>query len=1336
MISQKYIYPSGRFFDSFEHLNKDVTRLDNFYDLFNRISINPANDAFLTDCRLLLVLAEPGYGKSRLLMEMLASEGDTVGKKPLEFKNVKVHDVLSYMKTCKCSRIDSQNRPTYFLDGLDEVGLSELSHFAFELDKILQEDPHIKLVISCRINYFEKISHNFKDIKLKILNLLKFNEDQVIQYLLAKGWTNPQINLLISMIQIPGRQWLIQTPRYLELIAENYKGITSQDLKGLSRNKLFSDVIENRLRHEDRRSNRAEHAIVRAQLGSLALCMQIGQISSLTDAEGIELCKNLSIVNNSKDFDDFCSSTIISRNLGSISFENLAFKEFLAAEKLSSLIKCQKTVFDLAFEPETQALQESWINTLSFLIEQKHEMAKYFIDQLERFPRSVMPVDTFRLFSFLPSTVLSLELKMKLFKNILDYYQWQGIWLDDMAADLLARNFTEQNYSVLNIDFVGKFNDTLERIRCSNIVSLVGTLLKYEKLDDEWQQKLKEILLKIATKDDPMHPQPREWAIRSLSGLKDPAVLDVIGNIDTSLHESVKKSFVELACELIPEDPKLIKILIPLVDKRFFGFDIIFENIKTREMLITALTLLLAPEQIENLFEAISPSSWRENDESHVLVSKIVEFWSKEVGELCIKLLLAIINEEHIYHQPSGNQVLVAIASELRSKRSDAWIEIISQISKEGYSHRIFTYRDVLLALLTKNQLKHLKKVVQDSYLQELLILDMLRAAKQRPHKDNRLLARNIAEIFPEIYQKFKNNNSKVSVENKDEIALEKLREIKSRQNQLKKYKDKKQIHALLIQLFSLVHTHFNLLETVWDKVIKEKIAEQVIDDVLNAIEPKEFSYEPNPKGIDTSFAQNPTIRVFGQAISLAAVLNLDISRFRSKILSFLPHSSGDELIKSLKAIGTISPEEAKNILKIYSAKDSQPYAQRAEHFIFIAKSQNLLSFVPLLVKIVLDEKMQKSVRKDAIRAICQISGTIDQLRELFGKITEARNIDLSILINEHFLIKDRRLYDLRWRMNLIKDAIANLGQDPLTKQLYSLDDLLSPLHEIKSDESKEVFFELFNISLTNANLIGEKVEHPYYIWGLIKTYFINAEFRNPLSEYHRLEQIWEYYRGNKSVHWFYDEISEIKSILVVKIRKPRNVNAIFSIFDKISKFDEHQISDNLSLQLAIKEICIEEIGNWLFTGEGQAFLKMREPELQPILKMKLELEWLKRGFKVDELSIYREVQSADGKKPDYLIQYSVQYGMLGPLVVELKLSDNRDLGSKVELEAKESYKNLERYLRDHPPSRGLLFIVDKKERKRAGLWEKQFSRIKNSYEQIPGIQVAGVSKTVINKFS
>jgi hypothetical protein len=130
------------------------------------------------------------------------------------------------------------------------------------------------------------------------------------------------------------------------------------------------------------------------------------------------------------------------------------------------------------------------------------------------------------------------------------------------------------------------------------------------------------------------------------------------------------------------------------------------------------------------------------------------------------------------------------------------------------------------------------------------------------------------------------------------------------------------------------------------------------------------------------------------------------------------------------------------------------------------------------------------------------------------------------------------------------------------------------------------------------------------------------------------------------------------------------------------------------------------------------------EPEIQNEIKLFIENRFYKEGLSLIE--IIREPETNTGKKADFLISY----GLVNPVLIELKLSSHGDVlsnKSKKNIEDTESYKQFLHYKNDFYCDYGILLLLDTESHK-LKTWQSKETKMKKAYGAIPNVEVISFS--------
>ena len=242
--NQGYIIPRLKIFQSFKEAKDEIE--ENRSLIFNEIENKTLNDYF--NYNRTIVIAEPGYGKTRLLKKF-CSNIKSFGKKSffIDLKkipgNINIEDSI-YLQIDELEKdknfkiINSENIILCF-DGLDEIKQENFSEVIDKLKSFNLKYPKVFLVLSCRWHFFKKYQEIFADTDYKYLYIYPFSIDNVKEYLTQASFSEDKINEIFNSLHSKYRDLIIQTPRYLELLVNYIKEKEIKNIKDITRAYLF-----------------------------------------------------------------------------------------------------------------------------------------------------------------------------------------------------------------------------------------------------------------------------------------------------------------------------------------------------------------------------------------------------------------------------------------------------------------------------------------------------------------------------------------------------------------------------------------------------------------------------------------------------------------------------------------------------------------------------------------------------------------------------------------------------------------------------------------------------------------------------------------------------------------------------------------------------------------------------------------------------------------------------------------------------------------------------------------------------------------------------------------
>jgi len=369
----------------------------------------------------------------------------------------------------------------------------------------MQKYNQSNFLISCRKNYLNKWQHLFSEIDFDYIEIFPLDTPKIKDYLSAFGISQKKIDDLLEKLYFQNRPSILQTPRYLEMIAELVEKEGVEKLKTISRGELFEKFIYKKINIESEKTNEANcQAIIKKVLEKLALIMEIYQSNQITKDELMEFFDDTKsslnvIFLNQVPINYFYERSLLKDNIDSIEFENTEFQEYLAAKEILRLGRVEQVIFDLAVVRDLGEIHPSWINTLSFLIESEINILKNVFEYVFLNPQSVHIEENIRLLTKNNVEKLAIEDKKNVFKMVYSYYQDTGHWIDYDVAEKLSFYYdvSLDEYIEKYINNKGIKGDAKKVIKANSAI-LFAFLLERKLLTEiqreKWKIRLKRFL--------------------------------------------------------------------------------------------------------------------------------------------------------------------------------------------------------------------------------------------------------------------------------------------------------------------------------------------------------------------------------------------------------------------------------------------------------------------------------------------------------------------------------------------------------------------------------------------------------------------------------------------------------------------------------------------------------------------------------------------------------------------------------------------------------------------------------------------------------------------------
>lgn len=588
----------------------------------------------------IVLLGDAGTGKTIELKRVAAvySRPDLPLYPYLLYLNKYVNQSLSQLLPQGWDKIP-ENQLLLILDGLDEIESKNKNNAIRSIELFAEQHPESHIIVSCRSNFYkaetEEISATLNDFTSYIL--LELNETEINKYLEDQLKTAVDVfkdytykNQLIDFLKIPF---------YLIHLVELFKN------KGtFPKNKadIFNSLISARIKLDIKHFRSTieldeKRDLIIKIIQRVALVMECLGRNYISANEYEEILPESNLRNLLK----FC--TAWQKREGeeiTWQFEHNNIQEYLAATALSDKPLDEIKDF-LAFKPDHKKIMPSWVNTLSFLVS-LYRNSK-LLDWL-------MEIEPELAVKFEPDK-LNRTQRVKIFKDIFNYYKTKKIWIDRdkyRYEELAEFGQVDENIELL-------LNEIEAENHYTTIVNAID-LLGYMKIPYKYKQRCLEVLIKFATdKQKSGHVQNR--ALLALTNLKmntKEVIENLISFLRTSQNDWVRYGLYYLIYESDFLD-NYIEVFLEGIELIVSDYSTVVNTSRIgneRWILEKALEKVEKPHSIKMIFKYfIKKPKCLQTSYMEESLSAICEHAAKiyhenpEILELTIDLLLVFIKE-------------------------------------------------------------------------------------------------------------------------------------------------------------------------------------------------------------------------------------------------------------------------------------------------------------------------------------------------------------------------------------------------------------------------------------------------------------------------------------------------------------------------------------------------------------------------------------------------------------------------------------------------------------------------------------------------------------------
>lgn len=569
-----------------------------------------------------VILGEPGAGKTYVASAAVLHVADA---EPSDRAPVHVHlagyrgNLVELLNQAVPDRqilaersVDEQSLVrVYIFDGLDEVPGEQVESAVHDIERLFEDDQEARLVLTCRQAFFEGNRNRFTTSLLEF-HILDFTDEDIRTYLETRAVGYEPFMEEARRVKFEDE---ISNPFILTTAVEYF---LAQGRLGQRRSDIVSYVIE---RLVARQPQFAAHRQRRA-LRMLGIAMEVYCRSVLTVDEAKRvLLQAMRIDANEADalLEDLTHSILVITSSG-ISFQMRSHGEYLAAEELAD--SRLERVLDLVHLEGTRIPNESWVNTVSYLVELHADVRRYFLRQHPRWVLQASP------------TAFSAEDRRQVVIGLSEELVHQRMYLLQhplVNHRALARHLVDQNIQTLLQDYRSG-----DPVRAANALVLLAHGQVRDCLDYAVDLAL----------DRSINPFFRRSAIFAVANLGNSELIPRLRD-GTDKADPLRLSIVDCIGALVDEGT--VATVLPilqqtdaLVSSAFFRF----RELRSREALVAVLDFLIAnPRAI---------SGRRIDNYVGPVWNLLARFWDAEIAQR-LGRLLAVWERSGIYESTIEN---------------------------------------------------------------------------------------------------------------------------------------------------------------------------------------------------------------------------------------------------------------------------------------------------------------------------------------------------------------------------------------------------------------------------------------------------------------------------------------------------------------------------------------------------------------------------------------------------------------------------------------------------------------------------------------------------------
>lgn len=1315
------------------------------------------------------IVGEPGCGKStllRLIAQQLAQHdrktafiplNQLVGKNIEELIN-NAHkfnggaEVISDKPDFKSENFELKNGDniTICLDALDEISPAFFNETLNKIRDFSNIYSEVFILISCRRHYIESLISKFIPFKdYQYIAIDSFSDIQIRDFI-AKNYNFQKdiVDALIKNTYTNNKGSVLQVPRYLEVLAETIKedGLTAERVAKIKRVDFFEKFIYKKLETEVSTTiGKANEVILTKRvLEKLALIMEIYQTTRITKDELITFLDDTNSNANLIFLNHYEIETFITRVLKSfgekIEFDNTEFQEYLAAKELLRLGQKSQILYDLIIEPNLKQIYTNWYDVLRYVLEIEASQIVPVVAFLKQKGNYLVSDDFFTLISTVDNNALSEDHQSFIFETLFRYHQKGGVYFDIFKARLLTNYFKLSNYKEFSGDT--KISSTEDERLLINQVLIIQQLIKANRLTQEQSNDWSDRLLEVSQFN--LFPNLQSCALYCLSEYQDLSLFIRNLNCYKISKKAVRKDFIYAISRVNPNSNLFVKFIIHEATAGNTEAKKSINSVTNHKQIGYLLLKLI--NDLDFLYEFCKQDGYYYSNNYQGLINNIDQNYSDDIGQKVKLLLKAIFGLDSMYRNKADELIKSLITIAVKHD-SNYLLELLTLVPSD-YFFRSFEklISNVILPYQVDGFVKKAKTLKYGDTLTERLFFYIKHS--DNPKKDQIYEMGRI--YYEELYKIWE-----APQEPEEDEELKKLRIYNKFKNQLTSipgYYDS--------NLFS---TFYNNSDVVQAKASATDIKrlKVILLDLFARNDLNDFSLKLSPKKNNsrTISFNNRFLFSLGFYLKVALELRLDceIKKYRKLFVQYLPISSDEGDVNFIiNYLNELDDEDITNLLEICKNRSDHFLQYSPSNFISIIRRVKRKEFIPFLINYAEDGSLEFYEKEKAIDCLGYLTAEEAYIISLFKKYNTNNEIALAEATNAVLIRYYRNKEAIEWRFTAIQNR-----KKPYIRNYDSGPGYVSNW-ELEIDNPK--FFQVI-INLIDQSLIP-KIKTLLDFSFDIRTDYRYTEYSNYI-----FRVVYEFYKALKNLEDFKilldlkryinshqnqaGAISFKEFLRSLEIEYLDIFGKATNISDSVKKYNElkatrfHTITSSMELARTVQEVLYEDIITFVqkegfykpiqyLTGQlprkkknrggsknpkaqNTSYAYVNEDAIQKTLKIQIENCLLKRGIR--DIDIHREVQLHNDLRLDLL----VNYGFIGPVMLELKLLHNPEICDATK--RNEYKKKLKKYLEGSYSDFGIYAIFKVKNNPKH---DEAFNDLKNEYSDLENLNVILIDCTIV----